>query len=178
MERTVIISAPSVPPGDSPLGNDEDLAATMIQNAPGPPPSPSGGFDGDVEATVVINTDSHPATQKEAPPGDDDLDATMIITPAGHHPTVNHSAVTPSGPADDELAATLVETPRSANHSRSERPLTTVAPPSPPAPPQPPHAAKESGPKADSPRVAPDQANDNDDIMEQTIIIRSDVKKE
>ena len=27
MERTVIISAPSMPPGDSPLGDDEDLAA-------------------------------------------------------------------------------------------------------------------------------------------------------
>ena len=86
MDRTVIISAPFLPPGPgaSPLGDDDDLAATMVQNAPGPPPSPSGGFDGDLEATVVLKAGGLPDAKKEAPPGDDKddiMEQTIIIRP-------------------------------------------------------------------------------------------------
>ena len=208
MERTVVISAPSGSPDSPPPGKEEDLAATMIQHAPGSPPSPSGWDDGDLEATVVLNTGGPPAPNKEAPPGDDDLaatmiqgagdrqpaptprpgmsgrsssdrsangddpDATVIIRQAGQQPPLTHSAETPLGGADDESAATRVET------SLDGTPPATERPPAPPNPPQPPHVAPDSGPRDGSQWVTPDQANDDDDIMEQTIIIRSDVKKE
>ena len=196
MDRTVIISAASRPPDASPPGQAEDLAATMIQNGPGPPPSPSGGFDGDLEETVVINAGVPPDPKKEAPPGDDDLattviqgasdrsasgddlGATVIISPAGHHPPMNHSTEMPSGPVDEDLAATLVETPRSDKYPHTEPPLAKGAPSTPPIPPQKPYGALKPGPGDDSQPVAPDPENGEDDISEQTIIIRSDVKKE
>ncbi|MBC2713134.1 MAG: hypothetical protein HGJ94_19725 [Desulfosarcina sp.] len=158
MDQTVVISPLSLPPdsplpGKDPESTDEDLAATMIQNGPGPPLSSSGERDEDLEATVIIN-------------------------PANQQLPLNHSPETSPGPADDDLAATLIETPRSANRPYAERPITGNAPPTPPAPPQPPSGASTPQPRDVPERMAPDPANDDDDIMEQTVIIRSDVKKE
>ena len=79
---------------------------------------------------------------------------------------------------DEDLAATLVETPRSDNYPHTEQPLATGAPATPPIPPQKPYGAPKPGPGEDFQPVAPDPANGEDDISEQTIIIRSDVKKE
>ncbi len=168
-----------------------NASAIPVQNGPGPPSSPSGGFDGDLEETVVINAGVPPDPKKEAPPGDDDLsatiiqgasgrqpirspahgingrhaaadspasnrsangddlDATVIISPAGHHSPMNHSTEMPSGPVDDDLAATLVETPRSDNYPRTEQPPAKGAPPTPPIPPQKPYGAPKSGPGDD-----------------------------
>ncbi len=91
---------------------------------------------------------------------------------------MNHSTEMPSGPVDEDLAATLVETPRSDNYPHTEQPPATGAPATPPIPPQKPYGAPKPGPGEDFQPVAPDPANGEDDISEQTIIIRSDVKKE
>ncbi|MBC2713429.1 MAG: hypothetical protein HGJ94_21245 [Desulfosarcina sp.] len=228
MDQTVVISPSSIPPdfplpGKDPESTEEDLAATMVQNGPGPPASPpfpgspmssSGWHDTDLEATVILDTGSPPAPKKNAPPTDEDLAATMvqgadgrrqetppwpgisgsppsdrleneadlaatvIINAASQQPPLSHSPEASAGPADDDLAATFIETPRSVNSPGAERPLTENVPPPPPAPLQPPRAALKP-PSRDVPEsVASDNANDDDDIMEQTVIIRSDVKKD
>jgi hypothetical protein len=108
----------------------------------------------------------------------DDPEATMVINPAVRHPPLNQPPDIPPGQADEEFAATLVQTPRIANRVGSDQPPMKNEPPTPPVPPQPFRGASKSEPRDGSNRAAPDPANDDDDIMEQTIIIRSDVKKE
>lgn len=187
-DQTVVIS-PSSPPTDP----DADLAATMIQGTADKPPAPP---DGDMDATLVIGTTSSPP-----PAVDDDLDATIVqgggASQIGKTPKHDLSNETSAGPAidtsdleatvvinssgragsrvlpqekgaDEDLEATLIETPRPADQ-----------PPSmPPGPPQPPREAglPESGPISEP--GAPDNPDEDDDIMEQTVIIRSDIKKE
>ena len=43
-----------------------NASAIAVQNGPGPPPSPSGGFDGDLEETVVINAGVAAGSQKRS----------------------------------------------------------------------------------------------------------------
>ena len=203
MDQTVVISAPS--PNDRLLPDrEDDLAATVVQRGPGPPPSSAVGPDEDLEQTVILNTGRPPTPDREAPLPDEDLDATIIqgagisrqstpdrsasggdldatviINPAGGNAPLNPSPEIQPGHADDELAATMVETPRRANRDGVEQLKTTITPPPPPISPQPSRGTPQSGPREGSGRVVPGSANDeDDDIMEQTIIIRSDVKKE
>ncbi|MCB2147280.1 MAG: hypothetical protein KQI81_12450 [Deltaproteobacteria bacterium] len=203
IDQTAVISAPSPPP-DRPLpGREDDLAATMIQHGSGAPPLSAMGPDEDLEETVILNIGRPPTPNRGTPLPDDDLaatmiqeagiprpstpnrsaygddpDATMIINPASGHPPLNHLPEIPPGQADDELAATMIETPHSSNRAGAEQLKTTITPPTPPVPPQPSRDTPQSGSQDGSGRVAPVPANDDDDIMEQTIIIRSDVKKE
>ena len=220
MDRTIVISPLSTPSGTPLPGLEEDLAATMIQNTAGAPPSSSDGHDEDLEATVVLNGGGPSAPKKDAPPPDDDLaatmvqgtggqrlpssprsdissplpsagrmppgqsgngddlDATVIIKPASQQSAVNDSPVTSPGPEDDDLAATLIETPRSTGRIGIERPRTENSPPPPPTPPPPPPKTANPPPRDLLENMAVDNANDDDDIMEETIIIRSNVKKE
>lgn len=205
MDRTIVISAPSSHSEASLPGKEADLAAAMIQDGSGSSPSSFPGPDEDLEATVVLNSGRPPAAGKEASPHDDDLaatmvqgaagprptaaprpddadalplsdrstagddpDATVIIRQASQRPTLDQS---PAG-ADDELAATLIKTPRGDARSVKGRS------PTPSMPPQPPRAVPKPDPQNASQQVAPEQASDDDDIMEQTIIIQSDLKKE
>jgi hypothetical protein len=206
-DQTVVISAPLGPSEPSPRGKEADLAATMIQKSPDPVPS-SAEPDGDLEATIVLNTGGPSAPQRETltydddlaatmvqgagdrqpapslrpgisdlpvsdrPANGDDLDATVIIRQTSQELPPNQSSGISSGAADDDLAATLVETPRGGTQPGTDKP------PRPPIPPQPPRVDPKSGPRDVSQHVAPTQTNDDDDIMEQTIIIRSDTKKE
>ena len=78
-------------------------------------------------------------------------------------------------PADDDLAATLIETPRSATPPGSQGPPPEPVPPGLPASPR---AVPEPRSHEISAGAGSDRENDDDEIMEQTIIIRSDVKKE
>ncbi len=166
LEATVMITAggSSAPTREVPQ-TDDDLAATMVQGAgggqPTPPPGPS--FSG--------------------PPRSDGLEkgtdpeATVIINPGNRPPAPNRVPDPSAVPADDDLAATLVETPGRAYRSGAERAPMEHVPPLPPGPPKPPREVPMPQPRDVSGRVA-SEGTDDDDIMEQTIIIRSDVKKE
>ena len=203
IEETVVLRTDSITPSPRAASPADDMDQTVVISAPS-----SAGPDEDLEATIVLKKGGSPAPQPEAPtvdddlsatmvqgPGErrpvpsprpgisdwpssdrsatmDDLDATVVIRPSGQQPPSTHSAEISARPADDDLAATRVETPRSGLPPGAERPMT------PPATPQPLPVAPESEPREGSQRVPPVQANDDDDIMEQTIIIRSDVKKE
>ena len=165
MEATVVLNAgrPPVPPDRAPL-NEDDLAATIVQGAGDSQPLP-------------------PSTAAPAPSSDvpfesgDDMDATVIISPASPTSTVN-SPEGSAAPADDDLDATLIETPRSSA-SPDLRPIPVQpVPSSPPAPPQPPDAVLPPQPRDIPAPEASDPDDEDDDITEQTIIIRSDVKKE
>ena len=89
----------------------------------------------------------------------------MIINPASQPPKVEHSA----GQADNDLAETLIETPRGAGGAGGQPP---------PMQPKPPVQAVAPQPGSPPEAGTPGPPGDDDDIMEQTIIIRSDVKKE
>jgi hypothetical protein len=151
LEATVVLNAgrPTVPPDRSPLIED-DLAATIVQGEGDSQPSPPS-------TAASVSSSDVPFENG------DDMEATVVISPdslasTGHSP--ERSAV----PTEEDLDATLIETPRNA-----ASPGLQSIPPTPPAPPQP-------GDIPASEAAAPD--NEDDDIMEQTIIIRSDVKKE
>ncbi|WP_155315494.1 hypothetical protein [Desulfosarcina alkanivorans] len=199
MEQTVVMSIPPSPSsGAPPAGEDEDLAATMIQQqAAGSPPVSFDGADGDLESTLILNTGPPPATliqgeggqqPASSPPSsapeppafgqageDDDLDATLIINPADRRAALNPMEPPPEIPADDDLAATLIETPRPAAPVGNQGPPPEAAPPGlPPSP----HGVPESRSHEVPGGGSSDRENDDDEIMEQTIIIRSDVKKE
>ena len=224
LDRTVVIAPPSNPPGHpSPL-KEMDIAATMVQKAagpsaqpplPGPSPLSAGGFDEDLEATMILNASGSPAPSKQAPSTDDDLaatmiqgaagrqpvptpssgispstvsqptqnwgdpDATIVINPADRPAGVNPNSKTSPGSADDDLAATMIETPRGNTLYGNQTPPTENLPPRPPTPPQPPSRAvtKPQG-GDDSMHGSADHESNDDEIMEQTIIIRSDVKKD
>ncbi len=214
MDRTVVISSPSIPPDSTPPVQDEGLAATMIQTAGGPPSSPSGGHDDDLEATVMINTgiptppvmssppidddlaatmiqgagDRHPASTptfgiSDPQPSDrsengDDLDATVVISPASQQTALNPFQEPSPGTADDDLEATMLETPRGADRFDPKTPVAVNLPPTPPVPPQPPREAPKPPPLEVPDKLALGNANEDDDIMEETIIIRSNVKRE
>jgi hypothetical protein len=208
MDQTVVVSPPSKPPDSPPPDNDDGLAATMIQSASGPPsfadapdedmeatvvlnagrpPAPPDRdplSEDDLAATIVQNAGgnkpSPPATEAPAPASDvpfesgDDMDATVVISPASPTSTVR-SPEGAAAPADDDLDATLIETPRSAvSPGPHPRPVQAV----PPTPPQPPDAVLPPQPGDIPAAEASTPDNEDDDIMEQTIIIRSDVKKE
>jgi hypothetical protein len=163
LESTVILNtgAPPAPQHAAP-STDGDLAATMVQ-----------GAQGDQPASVPPPGASIPSGGRQIE-NEDDMDATVIINPAQRSAALTPPLETSTGPADDDLAATLIETPRRTNPSGNPHPPTEpapAAPPSPPAMPEPPPL----GAHADAPS---DHENDDDEIMEQTIIIRSDVKKE
>jgi hypothetical protein len=101
-------------------------------------------------------------------PVEDDLEATRIINPADNRQPAG--ADSPQ-PADDDLEATLIQSPPKTSGPNGQPSPVHKGPPSPPVSPQ------------VQDRSRPDQAstdgnNDDEDIMEQTIIIRSDVKKE
>jgi hypothetical protein len=195
-DQTVVISpAPPPPPSADP---DADLAATMIQGSAGQTPASPSLPDGDMDmdATVVIGATPSPPT---AP--DDDLEATIVqgggvsktpktpnhglpndapsqqgTEPSDLEATVVINAAGKSGNPvlpqengeDEDLEATRIETPRAAKPQ----------PPMPPGPQQPPSEAgrPNSGPISEV--GTPDNPNEDDDIMEQTVIIRSDIKKE
>jgi hypothetical protein len=199
MDQTIVVSPASKPPDSPPPDIDDGLAATMGQRASGPL-SFSDAPEEDLEATVVLNAgrptvppdrsplieddlaativqgagDSQPSPPSTAAPvsspdvpfeNGDDMEATVVISPASPASTV-HAPEGSSVPAEEDLDATLIETPRSAaSPGLQSMPVQPVTP----TPPQPGDIA---APEA----AAPD--NEDDDIMEQTIIIRSDVKKE
>lgn len=199
-DQTVVISPASAPPPSPSTDPDVDLAATMVQGSAGQAPSTASMPDGDMEATVVIGATPPPPT---AP--DDDLEATIVqgggVSKTPKIPRHDLSTETPSQQdtdpsdlettvvinaagrpgnpalpqekiADEDLEATRIETPRTAGNPAELRP------PMPPDPPQPPRQAEPppSGPVSD---LGPlDNPNEDDDIMEQTVIIRSDIKKE
>jgi hypothetical protein len=74
---------------------------------------------------------------------------------------------------DDDLEATVVHTPRDNNTPSGTPPSPAMPDPSHrPAGIKPPNGRDESSP------VTPVSGGEDEDIMEQTIIIRSDVKKE
>jgi len=198
-DPTVVISPSSAstpPPSTDP---DADLAATMIQGRADKAPPPPAPPDGDMEATLVIGATPSPPTDP-----DDDLEATIVqggdASQNAKTPFNGFSAETPAQPAadasdpeatvvinaagrpgtpvlpqkkgeDEDLDATLIETPRSAEHPADWQP------PMPPGPQQPP---REAEPPLTGPALepgAPEDPNEDDDIMEQTVIIRSDIKK-
>ena len=98
---------------------------------------------------------------------DGDIQETVIFSSAGKEPPSESTLRGVAQPQphdsrwDDDIAQTII--------------LRTDS--TPPIPPQAPHGAPKPGPGDDSQPVAPDPANGDDDISEQTIIIRSDVKK-
>jgi len=195
-DQTVVISPPA--PSSLSTDPDADLAATMIQGGAGQTPASPSLSDGDMDtdATVVIGATPSPPT---AP--DDDLEATIVqgggvsktpktpnhglpndapsqqgTDPPDLEATVVINAAGKSGNPvlpqengeDEDLEATRIETPRAAKPQ----------PPMPPGPQQPPSEAgrPNSGPISEV--GTPDNPNEDDDIMEQTVIIRSDIKKE
>jgi hypothetical protein len=194
-DQTVMISPASAAPPPQSTDPDADLAATMIQGSadkaptPKPPdedmeasvvigatPSPPIIPDDDLEATIVQGSSVSPTPEtprydlsREMPSqqGMDtsDLEATVVINSTGR----TGSRVLPQENGEDEdLEATLIETPRPADQPPSMSP----------GPPQPP---REAGPPKYGPISepgAPNNPDEDDDIMEQTIIIRSDTKKE
>jgi len=99
---------------------------------------------------------------------DGDIQETVIFSSAGKEPPSESTLTGVAQPQphdsrwDDDIAQTII--------------LRTDS--TPPIPPQAPHGVPKPGPGDDSQSVAPDMANGEDDISEQTIIIRSDVKKE
>jgi hypothetical protein len=165
MDATVVLNAgrPPVPPQTAP-SEEDNLAATMIQGAGSSrPSSPS-------------TTASVPSSDEPFEKGDD-LEATVIINPSsvpsGSSP--HERSMLPDG---DALDATLIETPRNNASPGLNRTTETPVPHLPPAPPQPPGAIPKPQPQDIPAPVATDPDNEDDDIMEQTIIIRSDMKKE
>jgi hypothetical protein len=109
----------------------------------------------DPDATVVINPETVPAPGPAAPFGEDDMDATVIIGANGppqevppNQPPGEPSPSDFSGDAD--TGATVVIQPD------GQQPSSAIIP------------------KPDDPFPN----SEDDDIMEQTIIIRSGVKKE
>lgn len=155
-EATVVINAGTpAPPGIGAPPSDDDLEATLIQGAAegAPPAAPTHGATGGPPAADLA--------------GDPDLEATIVIKPN------TQTAVIPSSPDDDEdLAATLIETPR-----RSDQPSGQMPPAQPGPPPPPQETPGANGPAAPAPK-SNNRGADDDDIMEQTIIIRSEMKKE
>ena len=99
---------------------------------------------------------------------DGDIQETVIFSSAGKEPPSESTLRGIAQPQphdsrwDDDIAQTII--------------LRTDS--TPPIPPQKPYGAPKPEPVDDSRPVAPDPANGEDDISEQTIIIRSDVKKE
>lgn len=166
MEATVVIDAgrPPTPPITTP-SDEDDLAATLIQGA------------GDFRSSSPSGTTSISPSDEPFENGDD-MEATVIINPSSP-PASSSPLERPAVPSDDDLDATLIETPRStASPGLQRTPPEPVPPMPPPAPPQPPDAAPQPQYMDIPAPEAPDPDNEDDDIMEQTIIIRSDVKKE
>ncbi len=203
LEKTVVISASSQSSRTEP---DADLEATIVQGSSGKAPAGPDDVESDFEATVIINAREAPlAPDKPAgdtdadleatlvqdglnaqpdspgPPGDatrppagqwqngDDLDATVVTKPAARPP----SSISSQATNDDDLEATVIETPRDNS--------TPAVPP--PSPVMPDSFHRPDGIKPPDGRDVPssgtpDSAGEDEDIMEQTIIIRSDVKKE
>jgi hypothetical protein len=166
---------PPVPPNPVPPNtvpsDEDDLAATMIQGA------------GDFQPSSPSTAAPIPSSDEPFENGDD-MDATVIINPSSL-PSASSPHERSTVPADDELDATMIETPRSAGSAGLQRtpvqpvpPMPPTPPGPPPQPPQPPDAVPQPKPRDILSRTAPDYDNEDDDIMEQTIIIRSDVKKE
>ena len=115
----------------------------------------------DMEAMVK------PGMPMEGTGWDGDIQETVIFSSAGKEPPSESTLRGVAQPQphdsqwDDDIGQTII--------------LRTDS--TPPIPPQAPHGAPKPGPGDDSQPVAPDPANGDDDISEQTIIIRSDVKK-
>jgi len=156
-------------PGIEVTSEYPDIDETIIMSSA--TEQPTSLSERGVTSTAVMHAMDKPGMPPDGTDGDADIQETVIFSSADAVP-----------PSDSTQAGVAEPQPQESQWRDNEKTVVLTADPttsSPtPAPPQPPHAAKESGLKADSPRVAPDQANDNDDIMEQTIIIRSDVKKE
>jgi len=204
-DQTVVITPAS---NGSPAQSDQpdaDLDATMVQSGAQPPSGDSAWQDADQDATVVINAGTQAPVDIAEPSEDDELAATLIQGAEGgtspkaptngamggpavadftSNPDLEATMVikptsqttlppAPSSKDDDEdLEATLIETPRSSDQRTGQKP---PAQPGPPQPPQQPTASNDPGsPAADS----ADGGAEDDDIMEQTVIIRSEVKKE
>jgi len=199
-DQTIVISPASAPPPPPSTDPDADLAATIIQGGADTPPAPPTPPDGDLDATMVIDATQPPPTAldddleativpgssasqtpktsrhdvstetpSEQSPDTSDLEATVVINAAGQP----GSSVLPQENGEDEdLEATLIETPNPAGHPADQ------PPPMPPGPSQPPEegGSPKSGSTADT--GEPDNPDKDDDIMEQTVIIRSDIKKE
>ena len=201
-ESTVVISPSSQPqPTPASTDPDADLAATIIQGSDGKASAQPIQPEEDMDATVVIGPTTPPPTA-----ADDDLEATMVqgggASQAGKTPNQGFPSKTsaqhasdpsdlestvvinvagrPPGPSvlpqkkgeDEDLEATLIETPRTAGR-RAEQP-----PPMPPDPPKPPQEEGLPKPNPISGQGASDNPIEDDDIMEETVIIRSDTKKE
>jgi hypothetical protein len=155
MEATVVIGATPAPPAAS----DDDLEATLVQ----------GG--GAWQAGKAPNRELSSGTPAQPASNESDLEATVVINGAGKPSRTGGGP--PEKGTDEDLEATLIETPRGTAHPAGQ------PPPMPPAPPQPP---REEG-LPESASVPGQDASDNlteddDDVMEQTVIIRSDIKKE
>jgi hypothetical protein len=188
--------APGSPPSSYDR-NDDDLEATVIQkNGVAPAPLKETPLaDDDLEATIVQGAGGHPPVSPTSPGGpgsppsaglpssdrsadEADLDATVIINPAGRQVPLNQRPHMPPPSAEDELAATLIETPRNTRPPRTQGPLAKNRPLTPPAPPQPPRIPSAERPREDPGSESSDPESGDDDITEQTIIIRSNVEKE
>jgi hypothetical protein len=205
-EKTVVISPPSMPSQPPPAEPDADLEATVVQNGSGSSPTAPDDGGGDLEATVILNASGSasatdqpadaadedlaatlvqgdastrstasamPGDPTQPPPGQwqngDDLEATVVIKP----PAPPSPPISSQGADDDDLEATLIETPRGGN-----TPAAAQGPPATPDPPRQPDGVQ-SPSRGDIPDPGnADASAEDDDIMEQTIIIRSDVKKE
>ncbi|BBO88784.1 hypothetical protein [Desulfosarcina ovata] len=190
-------SRPKPPP---PPGGDDGLEATLVLNpANFQSPDPEApAADDDLAATLVqgaghpqaeSSTQSVPAAPENpanSGPQTDELQATVVIRPdrgmssaAPQGPAAPGSG--PVGPATDEddLLETLIETPRSPGFNG----VGAAPDKNSPLPSSPVYTDPNTQPVPDNnlhfpEKNASEDSEDDDTIMEQTIIIRSDVRKE
>jgi len=187
LEKTVVISPRTGNHGQSGPVIDEDMEATIVQKR-SQTASPSPDDQEDLDATVVINTRGQAPNEAAALPGDDDLAATVVQKSGDRSPNRDSNAafgspddldatvmIRPSvertsenQPSDDDMTETPIQRSSGADQKRGR-----------PSAAKPSDAAKSVAPKPsqDSGREKIKSPDGDDDIMEQTVIIRSDVKK-
>ena len=176
--------------------SDDELAATIHQHAPPPENSAGGGWDDDLAETVVISSRPTQAPPVSSSPEKDDLAATVVQRQGTGSPPPAAAGIPPGQVPDDadEMAQTVVidqgRIPPVAADTNDDALAETViqssahtapvVPQPPPAnvggqkPPPPPQPAPRPG-SVES--TTPDRPDD-DDILEETIIIRSEPRKE
>jgi hypothetical protein len=161
-------AGPGVPAQESPPVDagrsdwEEDDLETVVTSvgderppiAPAPPgvsesSQPPSPWDEDLDATLVLGPEADKPAPAAAPPGDD-LEPTVVISPAADH----------AAPAPPEKEADMPETAIQREDTDEELEPTVVL-----------NAEKAPPPQQAAP-------SNDEEIMEQTVIIRSEVKKE
>nr|WP_319525626.1 hypothetical protein [uncultured Desulfosarcina sp.] len=205
IEETVVLSAPAAAPPDPQAWStpqeapgdqsqwEDDIEETVVLNASGLPPVPEkeATFE-DADQTVVISPASVPPTQPSTDP-DADLAATMIQGGDGQTPTspsmsdwdteatvVIGKTPTPPPAPDDDLESTIIQGGGAPQAAKMPNPdLYSNTPSQEGTDPSDAEATVviNTGGRPGPPVVSQEPVED-DDIMEQTIIIRSDIKKE